>query len=131
MYIALKTNTPEAELIVLTNTDVLHSKTWHAHKELSATLLTTIEDELKKLGASLQQIEGIICHNEGGSFTGLRIGVSVANALAAALRVPVVSCTSQQWQHPTALPQLVQGVKVGQYIQPQYDRPATTTQPKK
>ena len=94
MYIALKTNTPEAELVVLTNTDVLHNKTWHAHKELSATLLATIESELKKHGASLQQIEGIICHNEGGSFTGLRIGVSVANALAAALRIPVVGCTS-------------------------------------
>jgi len=33
-----------------------------------------------------------------GSFTGLRIGISVANALAYGLNVPIVSTTGKDWQ---------------------------------
>lgn len=131
MFIALKTNTPEAEVLLLTHTQVLSSKKWLAHKELSATLHSVIQSELQAQGVTLQQVQGIVCYNEGGSFTGLRIGISVANAIAAALRVPVVGCTAKQWQQPQALALLLTSAKKQNYIQPLYDRPATITQPKK
>lgn len=55
----------------------------------SQVLLSLIEKALKKARVSIQDLTGINVETGPGSFTGLRIGVSVANALGFALGVPV------------------------------------------
>ena len=42
-------------------------------------------------------MDGIVCFQGPGSFTGLRIGLTVANALAYGLNVPVVACQDPHW----------------------------------
>lgn len=55
----------------------------------SQVLLTLIDRILKKNKLSFRDLSGIEVEAGPGSFTGLRVGVSVANALGFALNIPV------------------------------------------
>lgn len=52
-------------------------------------VLSLIDALLKKQSVSLNEIEAIEVNTGPGSFTGLRVGVSVANALGFALKIPL------------------------------------------
>lgn len=60
-----------------------------ARGEKAQKLLATINEGLKKRGKEISDIESIEVKEGPGSFTGLRVGISVANALGWALGVPV------------------------------------------
>ena len=60
-----------------------------AREEKAQKLLPFIDELLKKEGKKLEEIKEIEVNIGPGSFTGLRVGVSVANALGWALGVPV------------------------------------------
>lgn len=60
-----------------------------ARREKAQRLLPFIDEVLKKEGKKLEDIKEIEVNTGPGSFTGLRVGVSVANALGWALGVPV------------------------------------------
>lgn len=57
----------------------------------SEKLLPSIDALLNKNNFSAKNIKKIIVNNHGGSFTSLRIGVITANALAFALKIPVLA----------------------------------------
>lgn len=52
-------------------------------------LLSSINRVVKKTGSSINRIDEIRVNLGPGSFTGLRVGVAVANALGWALKIPV------------------------------------------
>lgn len=60
-----------------------------AKKEKSQKLLPFIDEVLAKKKKSLQDLTEIEVNTGPGSFTGLRVGVAVANALGWALKIPV------------------------------------------
>lgn len=60
-----------------------------ARKEKSQLLLPFLTETLKNNGKQLSDITEIEVHTGPGSFTGLRVGLSVANALSYAYKVPV------------------------------------------
>lgn len=60
-----------------------------ARQKASQKLLPFIDELLKKKGKSLKDITEIEVNTGPGSFTGLRVGVSVANALGWTLGIPV------------------------------------------
>lgn len=55
----------------------------------SQVLLPLIEKLLRAEKLTFQNLEGIEVETGPGSFTGLRVGVAVANALGFALNIPV------------------------------------------
>lgn len=55
----------------------------------SQVLLQLIEKLIDAAGSKLQDLKGIEVETGPGSFTGLRVGVSVANALGFSLGIPV------------------------------------------
>lgn len=55
----------------------------------SQVLLSLINEILKKNQLDFKDIKGIEVETGPGSFTGLRVGVSVANALGFSLKVPI------------------------------------------
>ncbi len=60
-----------------------------ARQEKAQKLLPFINEVLKKEGKKIKEIKEIEVNTGPGSFTGLRVGVSVANALGWALGVLV------------------------------------------
>ena len=60
-----------------------------SHEEKSQKLLPFIVETLKKEGKEMKDIKEIEVNTGPGSFTGLRVGVSVANALGWTLKIPV------------------------------------------
>lgn len=57
-------------------------------------VLPLIDKLLKKNGLKITDIDGIEIYSSNGSFTGIRVGVSIANALSFALGIPIRSFDS-------------------------------------
>ena len=60
-----------------------------AKKDKSQKLLPLIEEKLKEKGKKLRDISEVEVNTGPGSFTGLRVGVSVAQAIAWDLDIPI------------------------------------------
>ena len=129
IILTLRTDKPEAELGLFNDEKQLAYRKWQAHLELSKTIHNEIEEILNKSSISLGELGGIVCFKGPGSFTGLRIGLSVANALAYAQAIPVVATTGENWIQ-TGIKKLLAG-QDDRIALPEYGRPAATTPPKK
>ena len=84
-----------AEIIIglLLNGDFLVRKKISAPRRQSEKLLPAIDKLFFSRDLSLHDLKRVIVVNRGDSFTSLRIGVLTANALAYALRIPVVDAS--------------------------------------
>jgi tRNA threonylcarbamoyladenosine biosynthesis protein TsaB len=97
IILTIRTDKPEAEVGLYDDQKQLGYKTWQAHRALAETLQATIRDILSAQGKNLQDVKGIVCYKGPGSFTGLRIGLTVANALSYAKSIPIVGETGDEW----------------------------------
>ncbi len=80
-------------------------------KRQANELLLSIDKLLKDNNVHWSQIKEIVVNNDGGSFTGLRLGVIVANTLAYAKNIKLSSTKKKSL--------LVDDIKI---IKPDYDR---------
>lgn len=129
IILTIRTDKQEAEVGVYEDTKQLAYESWQAHRELSVTIHEKIDQVLGKAGRNLHDIQGIVCYQGPGSFTGLRIGLSVANALAYALDVPIVARQDPRWLE-TGIADLLAG-KNSKIALPEYGAEAHITQQKK
>lgn len=88
---------------------------WEAGREMAEGIFRFIHEKLVENGAEWEDISEIHFMSGPGSFTGLRIGATVVNALAGQLEVPL-------YNH--------RGEKVEMII-PEYGRGARITAPRK
>jgi tRNA threonylcarbamoyladenosine biosynthesis protein TsaB len=98
LILTLRTDKPEAEIGLYENSSQMHHEVWQAHRQLAETIHTKLEDLLTLENKTIHDVEGIVVFKGPGSFTGLRIGVSVANALAYSLHIPIVASAGEDWQ---------------------------------
>ena len=110
MKMYLDTSTPET---ILKLDDKEYR--WESGRDLAEKLHEFLRDKLAENGKTWQDIEEITFMSGPGSFTGLRIGAAVVNALASELNIPL-------YNH--------KGEKVP-LILPDYGREANITAPKK
>jgi tRNA threonylcarbamoyladenosine biosynthesis protein TsaB len=129
IILTLKTDNPEAELALYNGDVLLAQETWQAHRMLAETIHSKIEELLKKEKLDWQSIGGIVCFAGPGSFTGLRIGLSVGNALAYGLSVPIVSAKTPTWAKD-GVSRLLAGEKDPLAL-PEYGAEAHITTPRK
>lgn len=97
IILTLRTDKPEAEIGLYDGDTQLAYETWQAHRELAETIHQKIEALLKARHKTLQEVQGIACYQGPGSFTGLRIGLTVANTLSYSLGIPVVAAQDPEW----------------------------------
>lgn len=128
MIILLDTSTPECRL-TLVHGNESKDFTWQADRELAKGLLGFIRDCLADQNAIFSDISGIGVLKGPGSFTGLRIGMTVANTLADSLQVPIVGEVSSEWQSK-ALQRLSDGENDTMLL-PEYGGDANITKPRK
>ena len=130
MILALRTDKPEAELYLLSPTGKkLAEHSWQADRELADSLLKTLDEFLTLNKTGFDKLSGIIIYEGPGSFTGLRIGASVANAAAYSQNIPVIGSSGKAWLESGRAK--LKNAKPGHYATPEYGAPPNITKPKK
>lgn len=97
LILTLRTDKPEAEIGLYQDEEQLSYETWSAHRQLAETLHLKIQSTLDAQGLMLPNIDGIVIYKGPGSFTGLRIGIAVANALADSISAAIVGSEHETW----------------------------------
>jgi tRNA threonylcarbamoyladenosine biosynthesis protein TsaB len=97
IILTIRTDKPEAELGLYNDTAQIAYSTWEAHRQLAETIHLKIDQLLKANDIDLHQLEAIAVFQGPGSFTGLRIGITVANALAESLQIPIAGTAHEDW----------------------------------
>jgi len=95
MIIALDTSTPTCHLFVYT--DTWHEHQWDAGRGLAKGLLGFMQTAITEYGHFPEDVTGIISLQGPGSYTGLRIGITVLNTIASAQAIPIVGVTGEDW----------------------------------
>ena len=98
MILILKTGT-ENNLLELRDSNgyTKFSEEWAATKQLSEELPGKIEDALSSLSLMFSDVSGIVVYRGPGSFTGLRIGITVVNTIADQVPCPIVGTNGDNW----------------------------------
>jgi tRNA threonylcarbamoyladenosine biosynthesis protein TsaB len=129
IILTLRTDKPESELGLYDGQTKIVYETWQAHRQLAETIHQKLRDLLQGQQKKLEDIQGIVIYKGPGSFTGLRIGLSVANALAYSLDIPIAATTGDDW--------IAQGIQRIQEhpskksVAPEYGSPVHITTPRK
>lgn len=130
MILSIRSDKPEADIGLFDKAGgQLARATWTAHRQLAETIHKKIDGLLKSQNAEWVSIKGVVVFAGPGSFTGLRIGFSVANTLGGGLDIPVVAAGGENW--------LAAGFKkLGSAsgfipVEPEYGAPVFTSKPKK
>lgn len=130
MILALKTDQPEAELFLLNQeSKIIAHYHWLAGRSLADTLITKIDQFLVSQKLGKDDLVGLVVFTGSGSFTGLRIGATVVNALAYNLKLPVVKASGDDWLKAVA--QKLELTQIGDFVVPDYDGEPNITKPKK
>lgn len=128
MILLLDTSTPECRL-TLVDVDQRFIDAWTADRTLADKLIGYLRGQLRAHGKSWQDVSGIGVFKGPGSFTGLRIGLTVLNTLADSLEVPIVGETGDDWLE-RALERL-RADENDRLVMPLYGRDANITKPRK
>jgi tRNA threonylcarbamoyladenosine biosynthesis protein TsaB len=128
MILALKTAGEDTEMTLVMASGTIRNLTWNSRRQLSDLLLAQLSEFLSSEGHALSELTGIIIFSGPGSFTSLRIGHSVANALADGLGIPVVGTRGDDWLAEGL--GLVKTAKPGRPTLPHYGSEAHITRPK-
>jgi tRNA threonylcarbamoyladenosine biosynthesis protein TsaB len=129
IILTIRTDKPEAEVGLYNDKEQLAYETWQAHRQLAETIHHKIEALLRSQAMSWPDIAGIVCFQGPGSFTGLRIGIAVANTLAYSYGIPIVAVQDPEWLEQ-GINEVLQG-KTDKIAMPCYGADAHITQQKK
>jgi tRNA threonylcarbamoyl adenosine modification protein YeaZ len=90
MMLLLHTSSVRARLGLADHDQLIAQDTFLIDRQLAEKLAERIPQFLQATHCTLPALTHIVVHSGPGGFTGLRIGVTTANALAYALGIPVV-----------------------------------------
>jgi tRNA threonylcarbamoyladenosine biosynthesis protein TsaB len=129
MVLAIKTADMTATLIILDKVEGSIKETnrleWESGRQLSNDLLKKLEE----LVGDWAKLKGIIMYKGPGSFTSLRIGITVANTLADSLSIPIVGATGDDWVEQGK--ERLRKSENDQLVLPEYGGEANITKPKR
>jgi tRNA threonylcarbamoyladenosine biosynthesis protein TsaB len=129
LILTIRTDNPQTEIGLYDDQKKLDYLSYTAHRILAETIHLKIKEVLDNNKLAFKNIEGIVCYKGPGSFTGLRIGLSVANSLAYGLSVPIIGAETDNWLI-IGLDALTNGQN-DQRVMPEYGAEPHITVPKK
>lgn len=98
MIVLIDTSTPLCKLTLIDG-DELYESEWQADRTLAKGLLSYLQEQLATRGKTLHNITAIGVMKGPGSFTGLRIGLTVMNTIADSENIPIVGVVGDTWQN--------------------------------
>jgi len=94
MLLAIDTATQMMSLALHDGFNLLAEQTWHTSNNHTVELAPTLSAILSRSGVRVDQIEVLAVSIGPGSYSGLRIGVSMAKGMAAVRGLPLVGMSS-------------------------------------
>jgi len=94
MWLALETATDRASVAVGEGVEDAVQESLSGARRHAGAVLPMIETVLRRRGATLDQVSGVVVSDGPGSFTGLRVGASVGKALVRARGLPLWTAPS-------------------------------------
>ena len=128
MILLLDTSTPLCKLTLI-DSEWHYNDEWQADRGLAKGLLRYLQQQLQKNNKTFDAISAIGAFRGPGSFTGLRIGLTVLNTIADAKNIPIVGTDGETWQQ-AALQRLQHGEN-DRIVLPLYGSDAHITKPRK
>lgn len=138
----INTSGDNAQIGLITESQASFSK-FKSQNRLSDFLLGKIQKLLLKNKTDMKKLDAIAVFKGPGSFTGLRIGIATANALAFSLNIPQIEISgSEQKDLPSTLQNKALGLAeiirkkfqkkfFKKIVVPFYGKPPNITKPKK
>lgn len=114
MLLALDTATAQAGLALYDGDQIRALSLWQAGLRHSPHLAPAVEQALAQAGVAMAALSVVAATTGPGSFTGLRVGLSMAKGLAVALGLPLVGISTLD---VVAYPHLEQGQAVVALVQ--------------
>jgi tRNA threonylcarbamoyladenosine biosynthesis protein TsaB len=127
LTLCIRTDKPEAELYLYSGRELLVELKWEAHRRLAETIHYKIDESLHQKEVSLKDLHKIVVYQGPGSFTGLRIGIAVANTLAYTLKIPIIGGQGEPW----IIHSLSKDRDENQFVSPHYGQTPHITAQKK
>lgn len=128
MILLLDTSTPACRVTLIDEAEQFND-TWNADRTLARGLLSYLSQQLQIHGRSWPDITALGVMEGPGSFTGLRIGLTVMNTIADSQQIPIVGGRGDEWQEEV-LGKLRKG-KNDHMVLPFYGSEAHITAPRK
>jgi tRNA threonylcarbamoyladenosine biosynthesis protein TsaB len=88
LLLALDTSTSTASVALFDGRQVLSETTWLAGREHSTRVLVEVSIALERIALSAADLTGVVVARGPGSFTGVRVALSVAKGMAYGLGIP-------------------------------------------
>lgn len=129
MILAIKTDTPEAELWLYDSGFETAHYSWTADRQLAKDLLRICDEFLNKQTVEWTDLTGLVVFIGPGSFTGLRIGIVTIMSIAHSLSISAVGTNGNEWLDD-GLDRLACG-ESDDYIEPHYGAQPHITTPRK
>ena len=90
MMLLINTATENISIGIFGREKIKDIMVWQSYRTQSRELLPRIDKLLKKHGLSLSSLLAVVVIIGPGSYTGLRVGIAIANSLAWSLDIPVL-----------------------------------------
>jgi tRNA threonylcarbamoyladenosine biosynthesis protein TsaB len=125
----------QLDVFLLIKNRIIAQSILNGNFKVSDSLLGLIDKTLKKKKIKFDQLIGIMVVSGPGPFTSIRIGVTIANTLAFALKIPVADSIIENKANNLELIktgwQKLKKAKIGKYCRPFYDQEPNITIAKK
>lgn len=130
MILAVRTDAPTVFFELFDDSGrEIGDKEWLAERQLARDLLARLEEFLGEHGGNWETLSGLVVYRGPGSFTGLRIGMTVMNSIAYGASLPIVGETGDTWSSD-GVARLTRGEN-DHMVMPEYGAPARITSPRK
>ena len=129
MILLINTSSMICQIIFLFDDNSSKQYDWQADRTLAKNLLAFLRDKLDENNKTWSDISAIGVFQGPGSFTGLRIGLTVMNTIADAQNIPIVGARGEDWQKEV-IDKISSGINE-KIVMPFYGGEAHITSPKR
>jgi tRNA threonylcarbamoyladenosine biosynthesis protein TsaB len=96
MILAIDTASRTASIALYGEAGIIAEETWRSQNNHSVEVMPAIVRLLERHGSAFDALSGVAVSQGPGSFTGLRIGMSLAKGLCMALDIPLIAIPTLQ-----------------------------------
>jgi tRNA threonylcarbamoyladenosine biosynthesis protein TsaB len=94
MLLAIDTSTAQVGLALYDGNQILSEMTWTTHQHHTTELAPALSGLLKRCGVSMDMVSALGVAVGPGSFTSLRVGLSLVKGIALARHIPVIGIST-------------------------------------